>query len=631
MIIDDKANSRAGIFCVYDKDGIIDDYIIVLLDALRKHLGYILTMVNGKLTPEGRDKLKTVCDEIIVRKNKGLDSWAYKEGIDYIGWDKLNEYDELIMFNDTIMGPVNSFEKMFEVMASRDLDFWGITKFHHVDYNPIESCEYNYIPEHLQTYFIGVRKSLFNTEEYQHYWNDFPVINTYTDAVGKHEMRFTKYFSDRGYKWAAYVDSDHLKSYNVYPLLYSTMEIVREKGCPIFKKRMFFHDETDILVNSAGNDAAVFFSYLKVSGRYNTDLILKNLIRKCNMEDLVRCLNLRYILSTTEGNFLKDSNKYSVAILMHIYYEDLINQMCNYATYAPEDADIYITTSDEEKKKKIETIFKARLKNRRIEVRVIENRGRDVSALLVGMKDAIYSHDIICYLHDKKTTQLYPGSVGKGFAKKCYQNIIPSRLYVKQILGLFANNPRLGMLTPPIPIHGHFFGNIGNEWGPNFKRTKELANKIGLKVDLRKDKMPIAPFGSVFWFRSKAMYKLFDLNWEYKDFPEGFGGIDGSLLHAIERVYPFVAQDAGYYSAIVMTDRFAETEYDSLKFYVKGINSNLTGFTEQDMFHGQKNEIKQYPKDILGIYRENSLKYQIMQSTSTYKILNAIYSRIKRG
>ena len=80
-----------------------------------------------------------------------------------------------------------------------------------------------------------------------------------------------------------------------------------------------------------------------------------------------------------------------------------------------------------------------------------------------------------------------------------------------------------------------------------------------------------------------------------------------------------------------MTDRFAETEYDSLKFYVKGINSNLTGFTEQDMFHGQKNEIKQYPKDILGIYRENSLKYQIMQSTSTYKILNAIYSRIKRG
>ena len=119
MIIDDKANSRAGIFCVYDKDGIIDDYIIVLLDALRKHLGYILTMVNGKLTPEGRDKLKTVCDEIIVRKNKGLDSWAYKEGIDYIGWDKLNEYDELIMFNDTIMGPVNSFEKMFEVMASR--------------------------------------------------------------------------------------------------------------------------------------------------------------------------------------------------------------------------------------------------------------------------------------------------------------------------------------------------------------------------------------------------------------------------------------------------------------------------------------------------------------------------------
>lgn len=43
---------------------------------------------------------------------------------------KLVKFDEMIMMNFTIMGPVYPLNEMFECMDAKDLDFWGVTKFH---------------------------------------------------------------------------------------------------------------------------------------------------------------------------------------------------------------------------------------------------------------------------------------------------------------------------------------------------------------------------------------------------------------------------------------------------------------------------------------------------------------------
>jgi rhamnosyltransferase len=62
----------------------------------------------------------------------------------------------------------------------------------------------------------------------------------------------------------------------------------------------------------------------------------------------------------------------------------------------------------------------------------------------------------------------------------------------------------------------------------------------------------------MFWFRAKALKALFAHPWTIEDFPEEpCTASDGTLMHAVERCYPFVAQQAGYYSAWLMSDRFA--------------------------------------------------------------------------
>ena len=111
-------------------------------------------------------------------------------------------------------------------------------------------------------------------------------------------------------------------------------------------------------------------------------------------------------------------------------------------------------------------------------------------------------------------------------------------------------------------------------------------------------KVPVAPHGSCFWFRTDALRKLFKYDWKYEDFPEEPLPIDGTISHAIERCYAYVAQDAGYYSAIVMCDEYAKIEYTTLMHYASKFgNSALMGMLgsvngKQINYHGWDNRIK---------------------------------------
>lgn len=121
---------------------------------------------------------------------------------------------------------------------------------------------------------------------------------------------------------------------------------------------------------------------------------------------------------------------------------------------------------------------------------MIENRGRDVSSLLIGVRDVIDDYDIACFVHDKKTAQVVPGTAGAGFAYKCLKNTLASREFVKNIIIEFDEKPRLGLLSPPEPNHGPFFTTLGREWRGSYKLVKELAEELGITVPISESKPP---------------------------------------------------------------------------------------------------------------------------------------------
>ena len=592
MVIDNSAK-RVGIFFFYDQEGIVDEYVTYLLSGLKSSLERLVIVCNGTLSASGRQKLEGFSSEILVRENRGYDVAAYKAAIEYIGWEQLKAYDEVVIFNHTIMGPVYSFSDMFDEMNKRDLDFWGITKYGQESFDPFGYSPYGYLPEHIQSHFLVFRKSLVCSLDFKYYWDNMPEIKSYNDSVGIFESLFTKQFEEKGFVWDVYINTDEYKGLTTFPLMNYAREMVENKHCPIFKRRTFFQPYDYVLGNTMGQAAGELFEYLEQKTNYPTDLIWDNLLRTCHQADLVRTLHLDYIIPTDKciDKLSQNSQDKKIALVMHLYFIDLIEESFSYACTMPENADVYITTNTEEKKGAIEKVF-SKGKFNHCEVRVIENRGRDVSSILVGVKDVIMKYDIACFVHDKKTAQINPGSVGAGFAYKCFKNTLYNKKFVNNVLDVFEKNPRLGLLAPPMPNHADYFPLLCNEWGPNFDTTKKLAEQLNINVPMSAEKEAIAPYGTFFWFRPIAMKKLFDHDWQYEEFPPEPNNTDGTILHAVERLYPFAVQSVGYYPGIVMADKLASLEYTNLLYYVREYNKVITATGNSNYFHLMRDEIK---------------------------------------
>lgn len=370
-------------------------------------------------------------------------------------------------------------------------------------------------------------------------------------------------------------DTSDLTQITAVPMLDEPLLMVRDRKCPFFLHEVFHRNYSDVITTTLGHQGQVFYEWLYRKSGWDIDLLWDYLLPTCHQEDYFRNIHLTYVLPTRGANrawVAEHLLSHKLALVMHLYYPDKLAESCSFAARFPRQTHVIITTSDEEKKKKIQAAF-AGMDFVYLDVRVIANRGRDVSALLVGAAEVFDEYDYVCFFHDKKTLQTKPGSIGAGFAYRLQENLFGTADYVCNMISLFAGNHRLGMVSPPPPHHGDYFFTLGVDWGPNYEQTRALAQKLGFRAPMAEDRMPLAPLGTCFWFRGKAMKPLSDFHWQYEDFPPEPNNADGTVLHAIERIYAFACVEAGFYPAFAMSDRYAGVEYSSLRYYVREFNN----------------------------------------------------------
>lgn len=567
MSVNSGHKQRLGIYCFYDKYGHAASFIKTFLDDLMDNLDDLVVVVNGQLSDQARQLFSEYTKTIIVRENKGLDVAAYKQAILTLGWEKLESYDEVICLNDTVMGPVYPFREMFACMDRKDVDFWGITAY------AGETVDKEQIPTHLQAYWHAYRRSLVSSPAFHEYWETMPLWKDYAEVTRKHEMTFTKHFTDLGFTWASYIDWRKYQGYSSYPLLYMPMQIVRDDRCPIFKRRSFFVDYSAYFDQTAGQPALDLYEYLRDHTDYDVDMIWDAILPSYNIDDICKAMHLDYVLPSQAINPQTHDRPRS-AFIYHVYFMDLLEDTCHYIASLPEETDLYITSTEDKIPQIREYMQQHGISHQATFIPVI-NRGRDVSALLVAACPVVLSgkYDVIGFAHDKKSSQNqengHHGTESQGFAYKLMENTLGSEAYVKNILTLFAENPRLGQVTPPPPYHALYFAHtIPHDWGANYEITKELLeDRLGIHVPLSPTKPTASAMGSCYWFRVEALKPLFEYGWKYEDFlPEGQMGEDGTISHAIERANGYICQSRGYYPAWVLSDRYARIEVDSL-FY----------------------------------------------------------------
>lgn len=195
---------RAAIFAHYDKDNIIDDYVIYYLKALKDIVHEIIFVSCNPIVESEKLKLDGIADFIIDEKHDEYDFGSYKRGYLYLK-ERLNDFDELIFANDSCYGPLYPLGEVFDKMETEEqCDFWGITK----NKFGMEKREAKYITvrrPHIQSYFVVFNKNVFQSDVFADFINSIKHYDIKNEIIINYEIGLTELLENSAFKSGSYI------------------------------------------------------------------------------------------------------------------------------------------------------------------------------------------------------------------------------------------------------------------------------------------------------------------------------------------------------------------------------------------------------------------------------------------
>lgn len=568
-----KEMTRLGLFVFYDSQGIVDDYVVHLLQHFRPHFSKLVVISNGALNEIAKNRLTQYADSLFVRENYGLDAAAYKAGlISFCGWDEVETYDEVILINDTFYGPVHSFDDMFEEMSGRDLDFWGMSAGYHA-LDGWNRVKYGYMPDHIQTFFIAFRKKMVCTNAFHDYWNNYDdTLNDFVSVVSQNEVILTKHFQDLGFHWEVYADTQRYlfknlsETFNLYHYLPHTM--MREMNFPILKKKTLNIDFPFHLSMQDLESAAEAMDYVRRQTDYDTRMIWDNALRLYNISDLYHSLHLNYVLPSVEIPLPQEKR---IALVFRVGNPHFAEQFCKKAAEISKHVDVYMIAEEPEAAQIIQQHTK---QVSGITILNASNQKTEMGTFVLCCKDLAMQYDYLGFVHDADNPDYSAAIIAESSVYGYLQNIANDPSYISQIIHCFEQEHRLGVLGAPFPVHDYGFGNYANMWGNCYHTLTALSDQLNLNCKISEDKPPFMIVGA-FWCRTAAIREIWNKEWTLRDFSINPVTCSSKTNNALVRLLPYAAQSARYYSGIVMHTNYASMRLTSQQHMLVQITDTL--------------------------------------------------------
>lgn len=229
------------------------------------------------------------------------------------------------------------------------------------------------------------------------------------------------------------------------------------------------------------------------------------------------------------------------ALHIHLYYPEMALDIIRRIRKSRSKPDLLISVPSEEVRKVAINGF-AKFNDRRVEIQVVQNGGRDLGSLLSGFASELKEYEVIGHFHTKRSPHHENRMMIDQWCNFLSENVLGGKKpMIDVILHAMEKDPRLGMVFPDDP---HVIG-----WTGNRDHGTVLMKRMGLKTDLP-ERFINFPVGTMFWARSQALKPLFDLNLDWADYPEEPIPPDGTMLHAIERILPMISEQSGYRNAV---------------------------------------------------------------------------------
>jgi lipopolysaccharide biosynthesis protein len=254
---------------------------------------------------------------------------------------------------------------------------------------------------------------------------------------------------------------------------------------------------------------------------------------------------------------LRPERSARVGVVLHVFYPELLDELIEHLAHLPVPFDLVVTDASGTGV----TIDAARMPQcRHVVVLPIANHGRDILPLVsVVNADLLAPYELVLKMHTKQS-QWRAGHTldgdGTTWRKDLLDALVGDENVVRRILGAFADDSSLGIVTAPGSVLGPEY------WGDNQPVTAQLLRRLELPLD-----EPALRFaaGSMYWVRGFVLQGLRALSLTQEDFEPEAGQVNATTAHAIERLIGAVAVEAGL--TVATTDERAAPREDAWTAY----------------------------------------------------------------
>ena len=208
---------RIVLFAHFDRDGLIDDYVLHYLRGLQSISARILFMSDCDLRDGEAEKLSGLAELVFAAPHGEYDFGSWKRGFEALNYD-LSGWDELIIANDSCYAPLFSLERAFDLIG--ECDFWGATKepysrlatyiamwrAERTDKKRQACCDVRAEEDFdfLNSYFMVFKKPVLGDPAFTDFWRKVERQADKERVIELYEMGLTKLLVSSGYKFACF-------------------------------------------------------------------------------------------------------------------------------------------------------------------------------------------------------------------------------------------------------------------------------------------------------------------------------------------------------------------------------------------------------------------------------------------
>lgn len=248
----------------------------------------------------------------------------------------------------------------------------------------------------------------------------------------------------------------------------------------------------------------------------------------------------KFCINNDNNNSIAVDEDIEVAVHVHVFYPNLLKEILDRVLVNKIRPDIFLTISKNEDLLEIDSIISQYL-GINFEIILVENRGRNLRPFFnIIAPKVVDKYRYIAHLHTKKSPHANRNLVEswRYFLLDLMMGGPKSGAMMDRIISELKETPSIGLAFPSDP------NVIG--WDLNFSFAKEIAKDFGILHLKEEFDFPV---GGMFWISAPALKELSQIRDEL--YPIEPLGIDGSSLHALERIIPALVEIRGFDYALI--------------------------------------------------------------------------------